>query len=131
MKRIAIIATTLLCILFMAGCKTTQKSVADNESMPAWLQEKLPTLNERFSTITLVEMDGESYYRVFVKGPERSYDMDRTTIYRANGDVYFTTGGLRKMNETEAYFNANARNKGVIWKSDIVTAQEGATMQEK
>lgn len=124
MKRIAIIATTLLCIFFMTGCKTAQKSVTDNEMMPAWLQEKLPVLNERFSTITLWEMNGESYYSVFVKGPERSYDMNRTTIYQSNGEVYFTTGGLRKMDETEANFNTHARNKGVIWQSDVVKAQK-------
>lgn len=123
MKRITLIATLLLSLLLMTGCKTTQ-ATTDNNQMPEWLQEKLPTLNERFSTITLLEMDGEEYYRVFVKGPERSYDMNRATIYKANGEVHFTTGGLRKMDHTEAYFNANAKDKGIIWKSAIVIAQE-------
>lgn len=106
----------LLPVVLATSCKSGRN--ATGEPAP-WLQEKLATLNERYSEITLYEYNGERYYAVFVKGAEKSYDMNRTTIYDAMGETYLSLGGLRKKSEKEVAFFRNAVNKGVIWQSDI------------
>lgn len=119
MKRIAsLFLSAVLCMVLMTACKSTQQ-VATSSSYPDWLQEKMGVLNERHSEITLFEYEGAPYYAVFVKGPEKSFDMNRTTIYDTNGNIYLSLGGPRKPNEKEQTFFKNAENKGVIWMSDI------------
>ena len=118
-----IVAIALTATL-LSGCKTSQQSASN--TLPAWLQEKTATLSEVHSSITLFEYQGENYYSVFVKGPNRSYDMNRATIYKSNGEVYFTTGGLKKQSEQEQQFYNQAISKGIIWQSPLATqhAQE-------
>ena len=127
MKRIiSLLLSATLCIVLMTACKSTQQ-VATSSSYPEWLQAKMDVLNERHSEITLFELDGQPYYAVFVKGPDKSFDMNRTTIYDANGEVYLSLGGPRKRNDKEIQFFNRAENKGVIWQSDI--AREKKTKQ--
>lgn len=127
MKRIiSLLMSATLCVVLMTACKSSQQANSVN-NYPDWLQAKMGVLNERHSEITLFEHEGQPYYAVFVKGPDKSYDMNRTTIYDANGEVYLTLGGLRKRNDKEIQFFNNAENKGVIWQSDI--AREKKTKQ--
>lgn len=118
MKRILLFVAMVLTVLTLASSCKSKQAVASG--LPAWLQEKVTTLNERYSEITRYEMDGATYYAVFVKGPEKSFDMNRTTIYDANGEVYLLLGGLRKKSDKENQFFRNAINKGVVWQSDAV-----------
>lgn len=118
MKKIVLsLLVVLSTALLMTACKS--KQAATSSQYAPWLQEKLASLNERYSEVTLFEIDGQPYYSVFVKGPEKSYDMNRTTIYDANGEEYLTLGGPRRKSEKEINFFRNAENKGVIWQSDI------------
>ena len=127
MKRIiSLLLSATLCMVLMTACKSTQQA-ATSSSYPQWLQAKMDVLNERHSEITLFEFDGQPYYAVFVKGPDKSFDMNRTTIYDANGEVYLSLGGPRKRNDKEIQFFNRAENKGVIWQSDI--AREKKTKQ--
>lgn len=127
MKRIiSLLLSATLCMVLMTACKSTQQ-VTTSSSYPQWLQAKMDVLNERHSEITLFEFDGQPYYAVFVKGPDKSFDMNRTTIYDANGEVYLSLGGPRKRNDKEIQFFNRAENKGVIWQSDI--AREKKTKQ--
>ncbi|MBR3951539.1 MAG: hypothetical protein IKJ79_06525 [Bacteroidaceae bacterium] len=118
MKRIeSLLLSLALCLVLLTACKSTQQVTTSN--YPDWLQEKISVLNERHCEITLFDFDGDSFYAVFVKGPEKSYDMNRTTIYDANGEVYLSLGGPRKRSDKEIQFFNKAQNKGVIWQSDI------------
>ncbi len=117
MKKVSILTyTTLLCIALLAACKTKQ---ATTSQFAPWLQEKITAISDRNSSVTLYEMNGETYYAVFCEGPERSYDMNRNTIYDAEGNVYLRLGGLKKRTEKELRFFDRAINKGVIWQSEI------------
>lgn len=118
MKRLIswIVAITFIATLLTA-CKTGQQTTSN--ALPAWLQEKTTSLSEVYSSITLFEYQGENYYSVFVKGPNRSYDMNRATIYKSNGEVYFTTGGLKKQSEEEQQFYSQATSKGIVWQSPL------------
>lgn len=119
MKRI-IQSLLAVAILLMPACKSKENTTSQ---YAPWLQEKFATLNERHCEITLFELDGQPYYSVFVKGSDKSYDMNRTTIYDANGEVYLTLGGMRKKSDKERNFFRNAENRGVIWQSDIAKAK--------
>ena len=119
MKRIiTLLSAAMLCLVLMTACKSTQQATT-SVTYPEWLQLQMKVLNDRHSEITLFELDGAPYYAVFVKGPDKSFDMNRTTIYDTNGNVYLTLGGPRRPNEKELNFFQNADNKGVIWMSDI------------
>ena len=119
MKRITtLLSAAMLCLVLMTACKSTQQA-STTVSYPNWLQTQMTELNDRHSEITLFEYDGAPYYAVFVKGPDKSFEMNRTTIYDANGNVHLSLGGLRKPSEKELNFFENATNKGVIWMSDI------------
>ena len=119
MKRITtLLSAAMLCLVLMTACKSTQQATTA-VSYPGWLQTQMTGLNERHSEITLFELEGQPDYAVFVKGPEKSFDMNRTTIYDANGNVHLSLGGPRKPSEKELKFFENATNKGVIWMSDI------------
>lgn len=129
MKRLTML---LVCAtILMSACKSKKEIITQHQeitaemqaadtTLPTWLIEKLDALNERHSEINLFEMDGQPYYAVFVKGPERSYDMNRTTIYDADGNVYLSLGGPRRPNTKETNFFEKATNKGTIWQSEIV-----------
>lgn len=122
MKRISLLILVAVCsILLLGSCRSKKEGVVQQvttTSFTPWLEEKLATLNERHSEITLYEMDGEHYYAIFVKGPEKSYDLNRTTIYDADGNVYLSLGGPRKQSEKEIEFFQKAQSQGVIWQSD-------------
>ena len=119
MKRILLLVTAaVLSLVITTGCKTTQQATSES-NYPKWLQEKMTLLNDRHSEITLFDFDGQAFYAVFVKGPDKSYDMNRTTIYDANGKTYLTLGGPRRPTQKERDFFEKATNKGVIWQSDI------------
>lgn len=123
MKRhhlLSLCIAVLLSTLFLA-CKSKQQAAT---SLPSWLQEQVSTLDQRYSVITLYELDGECYYSLFCRGPRQSFDMNRTTIYDASGNVYMTLGGLKKKTEQEAYFFRNAIDKGVIWKSEAARQED-------
>ena len=110
MKRLTLLlSAAMLCIALMTACKSAQQTAATT-AYPQWLQEKFSVLNDRYS---------EPYYSVFVKGPDKSFDMNRTTIYNANGEVFLSLGGPRKRSDKEIQFFDRAVNKGVIWQSDI------------
>lgn len=118
MRRVYLLTlTVLLSLVLLTACKST-KQLADN-SYPQWLQEKFEKLNERYSEITLFEYEGQPYYAVFVKGPEKSFDLNRTTVYDADGNVYMSLGGPRKRSSEEINFFNRSVNKGIIWQSDI------------
>ena len=123
MKRniIALIGLAVLCSVWLTACKSKQQA---SSSLTPWLQESVATLNDRYSVIPLYELDGESYYAVFCRGPRLSFDMNRTTIYDADGNVYMTLGGMKKRTGREEYFFNNAIDKGVIWKSDVARQEE-------
>ncbi len=130
MKRIIILTTTLiLSFAILTGCKSKQQVA--NSLLPSWLEEKTATLNERHCEITMWEFQGDNYYSVFVKGPERSYDMNRTTIYDADGNVYLSLGGPRKRSEKEIEFFHQAVNKGVVWQSTIVENNKKSTIKKE
>ncbi len=129
MKRIILITSTLLlCLAILSGCKSKQQMASS--LLPSWLEEKTATLNERHSEITLWEFQGKNYYSVFVKGPERSYDMNRTTIYDADGNVHMSLGGPRKRSEKEMEFFHQAINKGIVWQSDVVERNEKSVIKK-
>lgn len=115
MKKI-ILSLMVVATLLMPACKS--KESATTQYAP-WLQEKLTLLNQRHSEIRLYEWNGQPYYAIYVQGPEKSFDMNRTTIYNANGEEYITLGGPPRPNEKADEFFRNAQNKGVIWQSDI------------
>lgn len=110
-----------LCATLLVACKSKQHAAT---SLPIWLQENASSLNQRYSVITLYEYEGENYYAVFCRGPRQSFDMNRTTIYDSNGNIYMTLGGLKKKTEQEMQFFRKATDKGVIWKSEVAR-QEG------
>ena len=110
-----------LCAILLTACKRKQQTVT---ALPSWLQEQVVSLDQRYSVITLYELDGESYYALFCRGPRQSFDMNRTTIYDANGNIYMTLGGLKKKTEQEAYFFTNAIDKGIIWKSETARQED-------
>ena len=119
MKRLTLLlSAAMLCIALMTACKSAQQTAATT-AYPQWLQEKFSVLNDRYSEVTLFVIDNEPYYSVFVKGPDNSFDMNRTTIYNANGEVFLSLGGPRKRSDKEIQFFDRAVNKGVIWQSDI------------
>ena len=119
MKRItSLLTTVLLCLVLMSACKSTQEVSAPTQH-PDWLQSQMKELNDRHCEITLFEIEGVPYYAVFVKGPEKSFDMNRTIIYDAKGNIYLSLGGPRRPSEKEMNFFKNAENKGVIWMSDL------------
>ena len=129
MKKIALfIAYATLCMLLGISCKSKQQAAT---SLQPWLQEKTVTLNDKNSTITLYELDGKQYYGVFCQGPEKSYDMNRTVIYDAEGNQYLVLGGLRKKSEKEMQFFQNAENKGIIWQSDIAKPRAKAKQEKE
>ncbi len=119
---IATLSAIVLVVVMTTACKSTQSATTAN-NYPDWLESKLEVLNERYSEIRLFEVEGQPYYAIFVKGPERSYDMNRTTIYDATGEVYLSLGGPRRPSEKENQFFEKAINKGVIWQSDIAKKQ--------
>ena len=51
-------------------------------------------------------------------------NMNRTTIYDSNGNIYMTLGGLKKKTEQEMQFFRKATDKGVIWKSEVARQEE-------
>lgn len=121
MKRFSsIILIAIVGILIMGSCRSKKEVAQQAETtiITPWLDEMLPALSERHSTITRYEMDGKPYYAVFVKGPDRSYDMNRTTIYDSEGNVYLSLGGPRQRSEKELKFFENSVSHGVIWQSD-------------
>ena len=123
-KTIGAICATILLTAAFTGCKSAQQQASP---LVPWLQEKVSHVNERYSSVTLYEMNGETYYALFCKGPKNSFDMNRTTIYDAEGNVYLTLGGPRQRSEKEIAFFNNATDKGVIWLSDVAKEeQQGA-----
>lgn len=118
MKPFITIATILITsIIAIVGCKSNQHIV--NDTLPLWLQEKVSILNEYHSEVIQYDMNGETYYSIFVKGPDRSYDMYRTTIYDADGNEYLSLGGLRRTSDKERDFFEHATPKGILWQSDV------------
>lgn len=114
MKKI-ILSLMVVATLLIPACKS--KENATKQYAP-WLQEKMTVLNDRHSEIRLYDWDGKTYYAIYVQGPEKSFDMNRTTIYDANGEEYITLGGPPRKNEKVDEFFRNAEMKGVIWQSD-------------
>ena len=115
----------LIVSLLLAGCKSydhiTKNPRKDNPvDKIGWLKEITEELKDRDSSVTLWELDGKTYYGVNVKGPEKSYDMDRTTIYAADGSVYLVYGGLMAppLREKANAFKNKAVYRGVIWESN-------------
>ena len=131
MRQIVITTIALMvCLVTLSGCKSKQAIATDHTtSMPAWLQEKTAALAERHCEITLFDVNGENYYSVFVKGPDRSYDMNRTTIYDADGNVYLSLGGPRRRTQKEIDFFSRATNKGIIWQSKIAQEKEKSIVE--
>ena len=132
MRQIVITTIALMvCLVTLSGCKSKQAVATDQvTSMPAWLQEKTVLLAERYCEITLFDVNGENYYSVFVKGPDRSYDMNRTTIYDADGNVYLSLGGPRRRTQKEIDFFSRATNKGIIWQSEIAQEKEKRVIEK-
>ncbi len=115
-KSVTIIMSAIICLLMLIPACKSKKQEA---TFAPWLQEKIEHINDRYSTVTLYEFEGKLYYAVFCEGPKKSFDMNRTTIYDAAGEVYLTLGGLRKRTDKEYHFFENATDKGVIWQSDM------------
>lgn len=115
-------------LLVLPACKSKQQAATPHA---AWLQEKMEVLNERYSEVRVYELNGATYYSIFVKGPDRSFDMNRTTIYDADGNVYLSLGGPRKRSEKELNFFRDATYKGVIWQSDVMKEKESSTTHQE
>lgn len=118
-----LICAVVMCIAAFTGCKSTQ---GQTSALVPWLQEKVSQVNDRYSTVTVYEMGDKPYYALFCRGPKNSFDMNRTTIYDAEGNVYLSLGGLRQRSEKELSFFRDAKEKGVIWRSDVAKEEDGS-----
>lgn len=115
------VCLAVLSIALLTACKSTRQQAT---ALVPWLQEKVSHVNDRYSTVTLYQLNGKPYYALFCKGPKKSFDMNRTTIYDAEGNEYLTLGGPRQKSEKETAFFKDAVEQGVIWQSDVAKKEQ-------
>lgn len=123
-RKIKIICVAMLSIALLTACKSTRQQAT---ALVPWLQEKVSHVNDRYSIVTLYQLNGKPYYALFCKGPKKSFDMNRTTIYDTEGNEYLTLGGPRQKSEKEIAFFKDAIEQGVIWQSDVAKKEQDNT----